>query len=128
MAKQLTSNVIVGGKWYGPDYPQNKITDEVLRQITNPAAFEEPTVGEPVNGDVTNVVAGVPGEAPEAPPAPPAAPAGGDGSEVPDGTVEDVLDWVGDDRDRAQDALAAEQSKPTPRVTLVEALEDQLTK
>ena len=47
--KALRSNVQVGGKWYGPDYPRNEVTSEVLKQITNPAAFEEPTVGSPDN-------------------------------------------------------------------------------
>lgn len=42
MAKELTSNVIVDGKWYGPDYPNNKATSEVLDQIENPAAFADP--------------------------------------------------------------------------------------
>lgn len=45
MAKELTSNVIVDGTWYGPDYPKNKPTAEVLDQITNPAAFEDTTAG-----------------------------------------------------------------------------------
>lgn len=38
--KTLTSNVQVDGVWYGPDYPQNAPTSEVLDKITNPAAFE----------------------------------------------------------------------------------------
>jgi hypothetical protein len=45
MAKKLTSNVYVGdlagGTWYGPDYPENEATADVLAQITNPAAYEE---------------------------------------------------------------------------------------
>lgn len=44
MAKELTSNVHVDGTWYGPDYPNNKVTGEVLDQIENPAAFEENAV------------------------------------------------------------------------------------
>jgi hypothetical protein len=43
--------------------------------------------------------------------------------DVPDGTVQDVKDWVGDDPDRAQAALAAENEKDEPRVTLVDWLE-----
>lgn len=46
-----------------------------------------------------------------------------DDSEVPDGTTQDVLDWVGDDSDRAQQALDAEQARDTPRTTLVAELE-----
>lgn len=40
-----------------------------------------------------------------------------------DATAADVLDWVGDDPDRAAEALAAEQAKDKPRSTLVKALE-----
>lgn len=46
MTKQLTSNVVVGGKWYGPDYPQNEVTSEVAEAITNEAAFAEKPVVE----------------------------------------------------------------------------------
>lgn len=45
MAKTLTSNVYVDGKWYGPNYPANKVTDEVLKAIDNPAAFESVPTG-----------------------------------------------------------------------------------
>ncbi|MFJ2676394.1 hypothetical protein [Streptomyces sp. NPDC087525] len=34
-----------------------------------------------------------------------------------------VLDWVGDDSERATEALAAEQARDKPRSTLVKALE-----
>ena len=134
MAKQLKTNVIVGGTWYGPDYPQNKVTAEVLEQITNPAAFEGPTVGEPVNGDVTNVTAGAstepgtPKQRASASEPAPAAPLGS-GPEVPDGSVDEVLAWVGDDRDRAAQALEVEQAKDEDaRKTLLEPLEDLLTR
>lgn len=52
--------------------------------------------------------------------APSAAPSG---DEVPEGTVDEVLAWVGDDKDRAQQALDAEEDSDKPRSTLVEALE-----
>jgi hypothetical protein len=43
---------------------------------------------------------------------------------VPDGTVAEVLGWVGDDRDRAQLALDAEGERSgPPRRTLVAQLE-----
>jgi hypothetical protein len=42
---------------------------------------------------------------------------------VPDGSADDVVKWVGEDRERAGRALAAEQARPTPRSTLVEKLE-----
>lgn len=35
--------------------------------------------------------------------------------EVPDGNVDEILGWVGDDHDRARAALAAEQVKDKPR-------------
>jgi len=54
------------------------------------------------------------------PPAGPEVPA----EEVPTGTVETVLEWVGDDAARARAALAVEQSRPKPRSTLLEELED----
>lgn len=42
-----------------------------------------------------------------------------------DATVAEVKDWVGDDPDRAKDALAAERKRANPRVTLVEYLQDR---
>lgn len=41
MAKILTSNVHVGGTWYGPSYPDAEVTDDVLARVTNPAAFAD---------------------------------------------------------------------------------------
>lgn len=46
-----------------------------------------------------------------------------DGDGVPDGTAAEVLEWVGDDRDRAGAALLAETARDKPRTTLVAALE-----
>ncbi|MFG3488552.1 hypothetical protein [Streptomyces sp. NPDC047972] len=40
-----------------------------------------------------------------------------------DATAADVLGWVGDDPDRAEEALAAETAKDKPRSTLVKQLE-----
>jgi hypothetical protein len=42
---------------------------------------------------------------------------------VPDGTAKEVLEWVGDDSDRAVAALDAEEARDQPRSTLVTALE-----
>jgi hypothetical protein len=53
-------------------------------------------------------------------------PVGGDDSEVPDGTVKEVLDWVGDDSARARAALEAEQAKDSPRSSLVGQLNDKV--
>ncbi len=55
--------------------------------------------------------------------------AGGDaepGDPVPDGTVNDVLEWVGDDPERAVAALAFEQAGKV-RVSLITALEEIAT-
>jgi hypothetical protein len=41
---------------------------------------------------------------------------------VPDGSIAEVLDWVGDDPDRATLALEAELAKESPRSTLVDKL------
>jgi hypothetical protein len=43
-------------------------------------------------------------------------------SEVPDGNADAVLDWVGDDRDRARQALAVEVERDNPRSTLISKL------
>ena len=42
------------------------------------------------------------------------------------GTVEDTLAWVGTDKARAQQALAAENAKATPRTTLIGQLQQIL--
>lgn len=42
---------------------------------------------------------------------------------VPEGSIAAVLDWVGDDRDRALQALAAELAVDEPRKSLIHKLE-----
>lgn len=42
--------------------------------------------------------------------------------EVPEGTVEDLIDWVGDDQARAEATVATEELQEHPRVTLLEHL------
>lgn len=42
--------------------------------------------------------------------------------EVPDGTVESVLEWVNGDAGRAETALAVEETRDQPRTTLTAAL------
>lgn len=39
MSEQLTSNVFVNGRWYGPGYPQNG--EPPAGSVTNPAAFAD---------------------------------------------------------------------------------------
>ncbi|GAA4626630.1 hypothetical protein GCM10023196_035640 [Actinoallomurus vinaceus] len=46
----------------------------------------------------------------------------GKGGEVPDGNADAVLDWVGEDRDRAARALEVEVEREHPRSTLVSKL------
>lgn len=53
----------------------------------------------------------------------PVEPTAADPDAVLSGTVQEVLDWVGDDPARAQAALDAEEAKEEPRVTLLEKLE-----
>lgn len=43
--------------------------------------------------------------------------------EVPDGSADEVLIWVGDDKERASWALDVERQRPSPRSTLVAKLE-----
>ncbi|WP_431729938.1 DUF7302 family protein [Verrucosispora sp. TAA-831] len=50
----------------------------------------------------------------------------GDGDEVPDASVAKVTEWVGDDRDRAAQALKAEQERRGDRARA--SLVDHLTK
>lgn len=50
------------------------------------------------------------------------SPAGGDGMPPIDGTIGDLMAWVGDDKARAAQALTAEQAKDKPRTTFVKQL------
>lgn len=43
---------------------------------------------------------------------------------VPEGTVKEILAWVGDNKDRAILALEAENAKESPRKGLVSSLEE----
>lgn len=49
-------------------------------------------------------------------------------AEVPDGTTKEVLEWVGDDKDRASLALQKEQDHDDPRKGVVEKLTKLLEK
>lgn len=83
--------------------------------------------GEQVNGGLADYLleTGGPVEKLETAPPGPAVDADGDG--VPDGTVAQVTDWVGGDKERAALALAAEKAKgDKARATLVAALEKPL--
>lgn len=45
---------------------------------------------------------------------------------VPSGSVDEVLTWVGEDRERAAQAREAEQAKSSPRKTLLARLDELL--
>lgn len=45
-------------------------------------------------------------------------------SDVPEGNVEGVMTWVGDDKDRAKAALESEEEAEKPRKTLVAKLKE----
>lgn len=62
-----------------------------------------------------------PPQAPEKAPAEPEQQEEGDGPPV-DGTIDDLMSWVDGDRERAAQALAAEQAKDKPRSTVVKRL------
>lgn len=47
-----------------------------------------------------------------------------DSVDVPGGTVEEILAWVGEDQERALAALARERAKPGPRKSLIKRLEE----
>lgn len=47
---------------------------------------------------------------------------GADETTVPTGSIAAIEKWVGEDKDRAAHALAAEQASDSPRSTLVDAL------
>lgn len=81
-----------------------------------PSAVQEPTTG--TGGGSEKVQAAQPAAAP---PQPQNA-----ASEVPEGSIDKVLAWVGDDKDRAQQALETEQAKPEPRRSLIAHLNDKI--
>jgi hypothetical protein len=39
-AKKLNANVAVDGTWYGPDYPDAKVSADVAKRIENPNVWE----------------------------------------------------------------------------------------
>ncbi|WP_033424886.1 cell envelope integrity protein TolA [Actinomadura flavalba] len=73
--------------------------------------------GEPTPPPVVDP--GAPAQPPSPIPQDPEDPAG----LPPDGPVEQVLTWVGEDRGRAETALVAEQQRPTPRKSLITQLQ-----
>lgn len=47
-------------------------------------------------------------------------------NKTPQGTTKEILEWVGNDLERAQRALDQENADEKPRKTVVKALEDLL--
>ena len=94
-------------------------TDEVPRPPSESEAFLVSEAPRPnrtvIPGEHDAVVA----------PEPPVDEPGPDDT-PPEASVAKVLEWVGDDRQRAAGALAAEQAQDSPRSTLVDALEKLL--
>lgn len=80
---------------------------EVLEADPEPEKAEGPDAGAEDNADDDAEADG--GEA------------DGDGPPV-DGTIDQLMAWVGDDPDKADAALAAEQAKDKPRSTVVKRL------
>lgn len=115
---RLVANVHAGGGWWGPDYGVTEPPPEVAAEITNPAAWADDDDVDAADGaepddssslDREKVAAALVGTP--------------DPDAVPDGRIEDVVAWVGDDPDRARRALDTENATSRPRVTLVEHLE-----
>jgi len=64
---------------------------------------------------------------PKETPAAEATNAAGAGSAVPEGTTAEILQWVGDDKEKAQAALDKENAEERPRKGLTGELEELLT-
>lgn len=94
-----------------------EITESALGTVARSGWVLADDEGAPVEGWTAPSDSLIPDDEP-----PVEAPAADD-AQVPDGTVHEILDWVGDDPARAQAALEAEQAKDTPRISLVEPLQ-----
>ncbi len=125
------SNVAVGGRIY---MAGERIPDDLAWQINMPAVLGDQTAPDAPEGLVRPTVADA------------ADQTDGDGgaadtATVPDGQSEatgepvvpakakkivDVLEWVGNDLARAEAALEQEKADKTPRVQLVDALNDRI--
>lgn len=86
------------------EVPTKLLDDASKAEISNAADVSEETVSEP-----------------ESEPEPESESVSGG---VPDGTVREVLEWVDNDTQKAQQALDVENAKGSPRKSLVSQLED----
>lgn len=133
---KLVVNVHAGGGWWGPDYGVCHPPPDVAAEITNPACWG------PDDGDDVDDFDGVVVELPMSPEAVMSAligspvadglglvevgeqpPVDGSITDILTRSVGDVVEWVGDDPERARAALAAETGARRPRSTLVAHLE-----
>ena len=89
---------------------------------------QPPPAAEPAAGNVPQDTAQQPAAgqqpdaAPEAGSEPAETPAAEEDRQVPGGSANAVLAWVGDDRGRARRAIDAEQARPKPRTSLITRL------
>lgn len=94
---------------------------------TPPSDGDAPKSSAPAEAPATD---GAPVATPEAPateqPTPEPTPEPEAELEVPQGTSKEVMEWVGDDKERAAAALAAEQASGEPRKGLTRDLEELL--
>lgn len=84
-----------------PYKPRKRIVEEAVVEET---AVETPETEETVSDEAPETVETV-------------------SDEVPEGTIKEVLDWVGEDADKAVEALTAEEAGER-RKTLIKSLEE----
>lgn len=109
--------------------PKRKLLKEVKYHLKNDGAAKSSKTVESTDGGVTSVrhEGSGPDASQHAVPGRNDRTTGNDVvSAVPDGTVPDVLAWVGDNSARARLAMESEQSKPSPRTSLVLQLADKI--
>lgn len=110
--------------------PEDKKKHDDKYSLVDPHEYKE-KVGESVDGlpvkdrdlvnDDVEVIAPTVGESPRRTVS---ETDGTVGNSTPEGTIREVMGWVGNDKDRAQTALDDENSKESPRKSLVEKLEE----
>jgi hypothetical protein len=87
---------------HNPYEPAVSVSKRDAEAVPSPTLDLDPTTGPEQKQDL-----------PEAPDS---------GEAVPDGTIKEVLDWVGDSKDRAAQAEKSEKASDEPRQTLLHRL------
>lgn len=110
-------------RWDGSDevadaFAQRPTTQPGVPVADAPAAESAPSAGHPAANATFSEGQALPNNRPDEEQDGP----GADGDQVPDGNADAVLDWVGDDRDRAAKAIEAEKERDNPRSTLISKL------